>query len=80
MRRYETEEEYNIRDGVRAVVTGVCKNGLFLCLENGQAAFAYFSPLELYTEVYCTVKRKPSGRRDALVVIDSVVYKKGYAA
>lgn len=67
------EDDYNVRDGVRAVVTGGCSKGLFLHLENGQEAFASFGGLVPGTEVICTVLKKATERWRVLVAIDSVL-------
>lgn len=67
------EDDYNVRDGVRAVVTGGCSKGLFLRLENGQKAFASFGGLVPGTEVICTVLKKATERWRVLVAIDSVL-------
>lgn len=72
MWNYE-DEDYNVRDGVRAVVTGGCSKGLFLVLDNGQEAFASFGGLSPGTEVLCTVLKKSTERRRVLVSIDSVL-------
>ena len=66
------DNECNIRDGVRAVVTGGCSKGLFLRLENGQEAFASFGSLVPGTEVLCTILKKATERWRVLVAIDSV--------
>lgn len=71
---YEYEDDdYSVRDGVRAVVTGGCSKGLFLRLENGQEAFATFGGLVPGTEVMCTVLKKATERWRVLVAIDSVL-------
>lgn len=67
------DDDYNVQDGVHAVVTGGCSKGLFLCLENGQEAFASFGGLVLGTEVLCTVLKKATERWRVLVSIDSVL-------
>lgn len=69
-------DDYNVRDGVHAVVTGGCSKGLFLRLENGQAAFASFGGLVPGTEVLCTVLKKATERWRGLVSIDSVLERK----
>lgn len=71
---YEYEDEnYNVRDGVRAVVTGGCSKGVFLVLENGQEAFASFGGLTSGIEVLCTVLKKSTERWRVLVSIDAVL-------
>lgn len=67
------DEDYCVRDGVRAVVTGGCSKGLFLRLENGQEAFASFGGLVPGTEVLCTGLKKATERWRVLVAIDSVL-------
>lgn len=67
------DDDYNIRDGVHAVVIGGCNKGLFLRLENGQEAFASFGGLIPGTEVFCTVFKKSTERWRVLVSIDSVL-------
>lgn len=52
------DDDYSVRDGVRAVVTGGCSKGLFLRLENGQEEFAYFGGFVPGTEFLCTVLKK----------------------
>ncbi len=76
MWRYEFEDDdYYVRVGVHAVVTGGCIKGLFLRLENGQEAFALFGGLVPGTEVLCTVIKKATERWRVLVSIDSVLEK-----
>lgn len=71
---YEYEDDnYSVRDGVQAVVTGGCCKGLFLRLENGQEAFASFGGLAPGKEVLCTVLKKATERWRVLVAIDSVL-------
>lgn len=71
---YEYEDDnYNVRDGVRAVVTSGCSKGLFLVLENGQEAFASFGGLSPGTEMLCTVLKKSTERWRVLVSIDAVL-------
>lgn len=71
---YECEyDNYSVRDGVWAVVTGGCSKGLFLVLENGQEAFAFFGGLSPGTEVFCTVLKKSTERWRVLVSIDAVL-------
>ncbi len=67
------DEDYNIRDGVRATVIGGCAKGLFLLLENGQEAFAYFGGLAPGTEVLCSVVGKATENLRVKVSIDSVL-------
>lgn len=67
------DNDFSIRDGVRAVVTGGCSKGMFLSLESGQEAFASFGGLVPGTEVLCTVLKKATERWRVLVAIDSVL-------
>jgi hypothetical protein len=66
-------EGFNVRDGVCGVVTGGCRSGVFLELENGQEAFASFGGLNPGTKVLCTVLKKANERWRVLVSIDSVL-------
>lgn len=72
MKHYD-QPTYGIRDGCRAVVTGNCKKGIFLWLENDQQAFASFSGLDPGTEVLCTILKKATPEKHMLVTIDSVL-------
>ena len=56
---WDSNDNYDVRDGARGVVRDTCWKGLILALENGQEAFAFFSGLRPGTEVFCTVL-KPS--------------------
>lgn len=67
------DDNYNVRDCVRAVVTSSCNKGLFLVLENGQEAFAFFGRLSPDTEVLCTVLKKSTKQWRVLVSIDAVL-------
>lgn len=67
------EEDFNIRDGVYGVVTGGCNKGVFLKLENGQDAFAYFGGLAPGMEVLCSVLKKATDQWRVLVAVDSVL-------
>lgn len=67
------DDDFCVRDGVLGVVTGRCKTGVFLLLENGQEAFASFGWLNPGTEVLCTVFKKATERWRVLVVVDAVV-------
>lgn len=74
------DESFNIRDGVYGVVTGGCRSGVFLELENGQEAFASFGGLNPGTEVLCTVLKKATDKWRVLVAIDSVIKEAATAA
>lgn len=67
------DHNFCVRDGVLGVVTGGCKTGVFLLLENGQEAFASFGWLNPGTEVLCTVLKKATKRWRALVTVDAVL-------
>lgn len=67
------DNEFNVRDGVCGVITGGCRNGLFVELENGQEAFALFGGLYPGTKVLCTVLKKATEKWRVLVAIDSVL-------
>ena len=51
---WDSNDNYDVRDGARGVVRDTCWKGLILALENGQEAFAFFSGLRPGTEVFCT--------------------------
>lgn len=64
---------YEKFDGCYGKVTGRCRAGAFLTLDNGQDAFAYkFANLISGTKVLCTVLKLPSEEKRMLVSIDSV--------
>ncbi|MBQ7922517.1 MAG: hypothetical protein IJ325_08070 [Clostridia bacterium] len=64
---------YNkVGDGCCGTITGRCKNGVFMTLEDGQTAFARFGGLPLGTKVYCTYLKPATEKLFALVSIDSV--------
>lgn len=65
--------DYNVRDGVRAIVLGGCSKGTILCLDNGQEAFASFGGLSPGAEVLCTVLKKATEKWRVLVSVDSVL-------
>lgn len=67
------EEETSVRDSVCGVVTGGCRSGLFLKLENGQEAFARFGGIYPGTRVLCTVIKRATDRWRVLVSVDSVL-------
>lgn len=65
---------YEKFDGCYGEVTGKCRAGAFLTLDNGQEAFAYkFASLLPGTKVLCTVLKQPTEEKKMLVSIDSVV-------
>ena len=74
------DEDFNVKDGVYGVITGGCKSGVFLKLENGQEAFATFGGLTPGTEVLCTVLKKATDKWRVLVAIDSVLKEATIAA
>ena len=64
---------YERFDGCYGEVTGRCKAGAYLTLDNGQEAFAYkFASLLPGTKVLCTVLKMPTEEKRMLVSIDSV--------
>ncbi len=64
---------YERFDGCYGEVTGHCKAGAYLMLDNGQKAFAYkFANLLKGTKVLCTVMKLPKDEKLMLVSIDSV--------
>ena len=68
---------YERFDGCYGEVTGSCKSGAYLTLDNGQEAFAYkFTSLLPGTKVLCTVLKMPTEEKRMLVSIDSV---RGYS-
>lgn len=68
-------EKYEQLDGCYGEVTGTCRSGAFLTLDNGETAFAYrFANLRTGTKVLCTVRRLAEEDRKMLVTIDSVEY------
>ena len=73
-----TNDGYNVRDVVRAVVTVRCGKGMFLTLENGEEAYAK-GGLCPGTKVLCSILKKPTAEYKMLVSIDSVMYN-DYAA
>lgn len=65
--------KYEKFDGCYGTVTGRCRSGVFLKLDNGEEAFAYkFASLLPGTEVVCTVLKLPTDERRMLVSIDSI--------
>lgn len=66
-------DSYELFDGCYGEVTGRCKAGAYLTLDNGQEAFAYkFASLLRGTKVLCTVIKMPTDEKRMLVSIDSV--------
>ena len=65
---------YEPRDCCFGVVTGRCRNGIFVELDSGEAAFSY-TCANLYpgAEVYCSVKRPARDDLRMLVTVDSVI-------
>ncbi len=65
---------YDRLEGCYATVTGTCRSGAFLQLDNGEDAFAYkFANLIPGSKVLCTVLRQALESRKKLVSIDSVI-------
>ena len=64
---------YERFDGCYGEVTGYCKAGAYLTLDNRQKAFAYkFANLLLGIKVLCTVMKMPIHEKLMIVSIDSV--------
>lgn len=70
--KYEYQDSLDLKDCLYGCVTSRCKKGVFLTLENGEDAFAYFGGLNPGDRALCTVLKKPTERWRALVTIDSV--------
>lgn len=70
----------NVRDGLYGEVTGSCGKGVFLTLDNGEEAFAYFGGLAPGTRVFCTVRRLAAEGLRTLVKIDAVAWEEQAAA
>lgn len=69
----QEQSGYDVLDGCYGTVTGCCRKGAFLQLDNGEEAFAYkFANLLAGTKVLCTVRRLADEGRRMLVTIDSV--------
>lgn len=67
---------YERLDGCYGTVTGTCRKGAFLTLDDGEEAFAYqMANLRCGSIVLCTVRRlaDEAQNRRMLVSIDSVV-------
>ena len=70
---WDSNDNYDVRDGARGVVRDTCRKGLFLALESGQEAFAFFSGLRPGTEVFCTVLKPSNENLRMLVSVDAVL-------
>ncbi|MCC2138898.1 hypothetical protein LKD27_04135 [Faecalibacterium sp. CLA-AA-H283] len=70
---WDSNDNYDVRDGARGVVRDTCRKGLILALENGQEAFAFFSGLRPGTEVFCTVLKPSNENLRMLVSVDAVL-------
>lgn len=76
-----TDVVYERFDGCYGEVTGSCRVGAYLTLDNGQEAFAYrFANLPPGTEVLCTVLKMPTEEKRMLVSVDSVMARRPAAA
>ena len=65
---------YERFDSCHGVVTGRCKTGAFLTLDNGETAFANkFASLYPGTRVLCSIQRLAEVDRFAGVSLDSVL-------
>ena len=67
-------DELNIKDSLKATVTGSNASGIYFILENGVTAFAFFGRLLSGTQVTCSIKRMATESRTTLVSIDGVLY------
>lgn len=67
------DEDFNVKDDVYGTVIGSCSKGIFLRMDNGQEAFAYFNILGIGTRVRCSVRRKANESRRMLVSVDSLI-------
>ncbi len=74
------DEDFSVKDGVYGIITGGCKKGLFITLENGQEAFAEFGGYPYGTKVLCTVLKKATDKWRVFVSIDSVINEEAIAA
>lgn len=74
------DNEINYKDCVYGTVIGCCKNGIYIRLENGDAAYAPFGYLQKGTRVLCTLFRKAEKNKNAYVCIDTVFYDSELAA
>lgn len=68
----ETDNELHAHDCVYGKLIDFNKDGIYVRLENGETAFAYFSRLEYGTRVLCSVLRKARGMAYMNVSIDAV--------
>ena len=65
--------EYDIFDVLPATVIDSCNKGIFLRLEGGDEAFAYFGRLPIGTKLLCSVRKKATANLRALVSVDTVI-------
>lgn len=73
--------KYEPLEGCYGIITGRCRSGAFLQLDNGEEAFAFkFANLFPGTKVLCTVKRAANEEKRTLVAIDSVIEYAAFAA
>lgn len=73
--------KYEPWEGCYGIVTGRCRAGAFLELDNGEEAFAFkFGNLFPGTKVLCTVKRIATEEKRTLVSIDSVIEYAAFVA
>ncbi len=73
-------KEVELFDTVTATVTDSCSSGLFLELENGEDAFAYFGALPSGCKVLCSVTHRATPKKRIRVSIDSVLSERVMAA
>ena len=65
--------QYEKFDSCYGIITGYCKSGAFIELDNGQEAFAYdAASLPENTKIICTVKKPAVNGLRTLVNLDSV--------
>ncbi len=64
---------YEVFDECYGVITGRCRKGAFIQLENGQEAFAYrYANLRPGSEVICAVQRPPREGLRMLVTVSHI--------
>ena len=65
---------YERFDSAYGIVTGTCRTGAYLQLDNGEIAFAYkFASLRPGTKVLCSIQKLSDGNRYTRVSVDSVL-------
>ena len=67
-------ERYEELDSCYGVITGRCKHGAFIKLDNNEEAFAFaYSNLVPGTVVLCSILKKEREGKKKLVAIESVI-------